>query len=143
MATNTQYEELYSQSLIPEPSAQEGTVLVVDDDVSTRRFIRTLLTSMTNAIVLDAGDADSAMCIALTLDRPVNLLITDIDLGGRDGIDLAAELSSLTPAMKVLLISGNDARRRGIPPEWRFLAKPFAIAKLIEFVEGALKTGTA
>ena len=139
MVTDTQSNDLYSRSLGTDAGAEERVVLVVDDDVSTRRLIRTLLTRMTSAIVFDAADAASATCIALTLRRPVDLLVSDIDLGGMDGIQLASELSRLAPEMKVLLISGDASRQCGLRGEWKFLAKPFAIARLIEFVEAALR----
>ncbi|HLI86794.1 MAG TPA: hypothetical protein VKV17_23005 [Bryobacteraceae bacterium] len=63
------------------------------------------------------------------------LLISDIELGDtKTGIDLAAELASGCPLMRVLLISGRDGPPRDIPAESRYLAKPFAIAAFLESV---------
>jgi DNA-binding NtrC family response regulator len=111
-------------------------ILVVDDDSRTRRFVVALLKYSTEMQVVEAGSPGEALAIAPHLGRPIALLISDIELGdAKTGIDLAGEFAAGDPLMRVLLISGRDRPPREIPPGWRFLAKPFAIATFLECVK--------
>jgi two-component system, response regulator PdtaR len=110
-------------------------ILLVDDDSRTRRFVVALLKYSAENHVVEAGSPGEAFAIARELGRPIDLLISDIELGdAKTGIDLAGEIAAGNPLMQVLLISGRDRPPREIPPGWRFLAKPFAIAAFLECV---------
>jgi CheY-like chemotaxis protein len=114
----------------------EPLILVVEDDPSTRHFICTILKYATTALVFEASDPDVALTMAGALGRPVDLLVSDIDLAvAKTGIDLAREIVVINPSAKVLLISGNDSPLGCISPDWRFLAKPFSIAAFLACVD--------
>jgi DNA-binding NarL/FixJ family response regulator len=67
-------------------------------------------------------------------EHPPDLLISDIDLSAsRSGVDLARELAAENPSTRVLLISGGNSPG-ALPASWRFLAKPFPTAKLLDCV---------
>jgi FixJ family two-component response regulator len=74
----------------------------------------------------------------------VDLLFTDINLGGRDGFELAQAALSLQPLLSVVFTSGRSwichglCRSMGVP----FLAKPYRLAEVVEMVERALKATT-
>jgi len=113
----------------------ESLILVVDDDGGTRRFLCTVLRHTTGARVLEAASPAEAMSLARSAGRPVDMLISDIALSAdRNGIELAHEMAAAYPAMRVLLISGGDLPEAGIPADWRFLAKPFALAVFLDCV---------
>src|SRR4029077_5068787 len=79
--------------------------------------------------VLLAGTRTDALRICARLTRPINLLITDIELAGLSGFDLAAVLAIDQPATPVLFISGAFTERDPevqLAPGRDFLAKPFA-----------------
>ena len=79
------------------PDVTTPTFLIVDDDYGTRRFLHTLLTRVTGGRVLDAANPLLALRTALTIDRPVDLLISDIDLGSDiDGVQLALRRTQAT-----------------------------------------------
>jgi DNA-binding NtrC family response regulator len=110
-------------------------ILVVEDDWSIRRFLCTLLKNATPALVVDTADPYAALSIAQKLGRPIDLLISDINLSaGIDGIDLARKLATTNPSMKVLLMSAGHCPQHEISPAWQFLAKPFPIEVLLECV---------
>jgi CheY-like chemotaxis protein len=86
------------------------SVLVVDDDAAFLALAVRVLTELGIAVVLTAGDAAAAMREAKAA-RPAAALV-DVDLPGRDGIDLAAELAALPWAPRVVLTSADrDAGR--------------------------------
>jgi DNA-binding NtrC family response regulator len=113
----------------------ESLIFVVDDNWSTRRFLCTVLRHTTTAAVREAASPAEALSMARAAGRPVDVLISDISLSAdMNGIDLAREIATEHPAMRVLLISGGDVPEGGIPTEWRFLAKPFPLAVFLDCV---------
>jgi DNA-binding response OmpR family regulator len=102
----------------------------VDDEEPLRVMLGSLL-RMNGFRVLLAGTSNDALRICARLTRPINLLITDIELTGLSGFDLAAVLTIERPAMPVLFISGalteqDPEVQTRITPGRDFLAKPFA-----------------
>jgi FixJ family two-component response regulator len=71
----------------------------------------------------------------------VDVLFTDINLGGQDGFELAQAALSHQPLLSVVFTSGRSrichgvCKSMGVP----FLAKPYRLTKLVETVERALK----
>ena len=113
----------------------EPVIFVVDDEAGVRHFISVLLRHLTSAVVVESGSPDTALAIARKMNRPVDLLISDIDLSASmNGIELARELRTLNPSMRVLLISGSDSPKVEIPNGWGFLAKPFHIDGFLKCV---------
>ena len=122
-----------------ELAVYEPLILVVEDDPSIRRLICALLKWAAMARVVEAADPKAALSMTRRLARPIDLLISDIDLrSAKNGIDLAREISAANPWVKVLLISGGKAPELEIPSAWRFLPKPFATAELLNVVTDVL-----
>lgn len=112
-----------------------GTVLLVDDDAAMRRYIARVL-SEAGYTVLDFADAESAMIGAKSDLEALNLLVTDISLPGKNGFELARELSALKPALKTVFISGYtdaDKLEENMPAAGAlFLQKPFDMLSLLK-----------
>jgi DNA-binding response OmpR family regulator len=110
-------------------------ILVVDDD-EPLRVMMGLLLRRTGFRVLLAATSNDALRICDRLTRPIDLLITDIQLPELSGFDLSVLLAIERPEMPVLFISGSFTEQG---PELRtrscsrrdFLAKPFT-PKLLE-----------
>jgi DNA-binding NtrC family response regulator len=110
-------------------------ILLVEDDPGTRRFISTILRHATSAQVQEASDPFTALSIAHRNGRPIDLLISDIDLSAtRTGVDLARELTASNPSIRVLLISAADCPQFELPRPWRFLSKPFQLSEFLNCV---------
>ena len=115
--------------------ALQPLILVVEDDASIRRFLCTLLKRTTCALVMDAAAPDLAWSMARSIGQPIDLLISDIDLGtSMNGVELARALSASELAIHVLLMSAGKYPENGIPSNWRFLEKPFPVAELLDCV---------
>jgi DNA-binding response OmpR family regulator len=117
-------------------------ILVVDDDEPLRVMMGLLLRRAGFRVLL-AATSNHALRICVRLTRPIDLLITDIQLPELSGFDLTALLAIERPEMPVLFISGAFTEQ---DPELRtrlcsrrdFLAKPFAPKMLETKVESIL-----
>jgi two-component system, chemotaxis family, chemotaxis protein CheY len=116
------------------------TILLVDDDPDLRSLTRTFL-EHEGYRVFSSGDANRAAQIFASVSQ-VDLLITDLYMPQRSGMELAVELKALQKELPVLMISGGfvDVRQqtRLQAEGWRFLAKPFRLPELLSTVHGIL-----
>ena len=94
-------------------------ILVVDDDASIRRTLNILL-SKAGYEVIQASDGSEA--VRLWRDRGGDLVITDLHMPEKDGIETIIELLSHTPGIsphearqshKILQVSDDDPNRPG------------------------------
>ena len=136
------------QRPVPDAATAGGSnapvILVVDDDAGIRRLVAAVLRRMTLAQVIEAGDPYTALRIAMTDARKIDVLISDIGLRSAiNGIELAGNIAALFPMARVLLISADESSGSGVRPEWRFLAKPFPVSVLMDCVTGLLPHSSA
>jgi DNA-binding response OmpR family regulator len=118
-------------------------ILVVDDNEVVRRIIR-------QALEFEGHDVEVAENGDRALDhfreRVTDLVITDIVMPDREGIETILELRLLDTEVKILAISGgglfspgaylSSARLLGADSS---LAKPFTARELIEAVDALLE----
>jgi predicted ATPase/signal transduction histidine kinase len=125
-------------------SALQGgdeTILVVEDDALTRKFVVSQLESLGYRTVSAATGAEALALVdqGATFD----LLFTDIILpGGLNGRELAEEVAKRRPSLRVLYTSGYAEHvivRHGRPgPGIALLSKPYRMADLAWRVREAL-----
>lgn len=116
-----------------------ATVLVVDDDPSILCLIEELLTANEYQTIL-ASSGEEALEIA-SKRNSIDLLLTDIDMPGINGIVLAKQFCNLYPQIKVLFMSGcilPSTLFRILGKKVAFLKKPFRINALIEIIKAVL-----
>jgi PAS domain S-box-containing protein len=111
-----------------------ASILLVEDGDALRRMLSQLLRRHGYEVV-DAPDAATASELR---DRP-DLLITDVQLPGISGADLADALGRRWPGLPVVLISGFTDLTPD--PGLRFLSKPFSTDELLRVVRSALEEG--
>ena len=112
-------------------------VLVVDDEPVIRAFVARAL-AQDGFTTVTAGDGREALrLVAEDRVRPA-VLVTDIEMPGMTGIELAARLLALRPAFRVVMMTGDAGRAvaaRGHPSIVdAVLMKPMQIGELIEAV---------
>jgi DNA-binding NtrC family response regulator len=83
--------------------APEPLVLVVDDDAGSRKAMAVALQT-DGQRVEEFGDAASALARAVE-DPSVALVVTDLKMPGKTGLDLAADLAAARPDVSVLLVT--------------------------------------
>jgi two-component system cell cycle sensor histidine kinase/response regulator CckA len=117
------------------------TILLAEDDGAVRRLSSTALRQY-GYTVLEARDGEDALRLARSdRDREIHLLITDIVMPGVSGDELAAQLASERPEMRVLYTTGYAETAtlrvdedRDVP----LLAKPFLPNDLVRLVRERL-----
>lgn len=119
-------------------------VLVVDDDRAVRGLVRRTLEGA-GYRVLEAGDGTDA--IRLVDAHPVALVVTDVLMPERDGIEVVLQLASREPRLPIIVMSGGGT---GLDVETLVttalafgasaaLAKPFSIGALLSLVGDVLR----
>ena len=122
----------------PAYSGRRPVILVADDDQQIRKLVGVLLQEEVHH-VLSAGDGLEALEISRKFPGPIDLVITDVQMPGLNGIDLCAHLLEERPGIKLLVMSGADASRDAAQSaELPFLPKPFDIKTLLERVRAVL-----
>lgn len=91
------------------------TVLVVDDHPTFRRFARRLLEAAGLTVVAEAQDAASALAAARRMHPDVVLL--DVRLPDRSGLEVAGELADEPRRPAVVLTSSHSAADLGVQPD--------------------------
>jgi CheY-like chemotaxis protein len=99
-------------------------VLVVDDDVLVLEVLADMLADL-GCDTLTARSATEALG-TIANDQTVEILISDINMPGLPGSELAERARSYRPQLKVILVTGGPADSRGFP----LLRKPFAQSDL-------------
>jgi two-component system, cell cycle sensor histidine kinase and response regulator CckA len=128
----------------PAALSREGTVLVAEDEESVRALIRAVLTNA-GFRVFEAASGTEARALVQSLDRPIDLLITDVVMPGLVGPDLARIVLARFPQTRVLYITGY-ATHSSVPAGFFdegdvLMLKPFLpeqlLAKVQERLHGA------
>lgn len=112
-------------------------VCLVDDDETYRTLLARAL-SRAGYQVLTASSGTDALRIISDALRPPALVITDVQMPGLDGIELARRLRETQPELKVLFISGKPMsvhaeRLREL--DARLLPKPFSADALLHEID--------
>ena len=115
---------------------KQFTIAVVDDNPAILQLVAKVL-RIQGYQVLEAGCGAEAMDAAKRHDKPVDLLLTDIDMPGIDGVSLSREVRERWPETKVVFMSGGATPDSVGEP---FLSKPFAIRELVALVDDSLNS---
>ena len=116
-----------------------ATVLVVDDDPSILCLIDELLTDNEYKTIL-ASSGEEVLDI-ISKQNSIDLLLTDIDMPGINGIVLAKYICDFYPRIKVLFMSGYmlpETLFNILGKKVAFLQKPFRIDALVEIIKAVL-----
>ena len=112
-------------------------ILVVDDEEAVRRISGEMLGHL-GYEVLTASGAEEALELLAGKDD-VELVITDLDLKGKDGTRLAEEARKLKPALRLLYATGSGhADLAEDDGSSVVLAKPYSSGDLARKVRQAL-----
>jgi len=118
-------------------------VLVVDDEDDMLWMLqRNLNKGMSEVEVLAASSGEEAL--AVLSDKEVNLVITDINMPGMNGLDLLIEVNNRYPDTGVIIMtaypSNSFEREAMMGGSLRFVEKPFDIKDMRKIVGDVLKT---
>ena len=117
-------------------------ILVVDDEELARFTIRDILESAGHQV----EEAENGVeALASQSAGPFDLIITDIIMPEKEGVETIIELKKLHPSLKIIAISGGGRTRNldflKLAKEFgadSILAKPFSEDELMEHVNACL-----
>ena len=117
-------------------------VLVVDDEEDMLWMLqRNLNKGMPDVEILAAKSGEEAL--AILSDKNINLVITDINMPGMNGLDLLIEINNRYPQTGVIIMTAypsnaykNEAMLSG---SLRFIEKPFDINDMRSAIQQVLK----
>jgi CheY-like chemotaxis protein len=118
------------------------TILVAEDEDALRDMVVQVL-KIQGYTVLSAASGSDALEVWEHASRPIDLLLTDLVMpGGIMGSELAARLANQCPSLRVIYTSGYSPGMAGKDASLlegrNFLAKPYSIGKLAQFVRECL-----
>jgi DNA-binding NtrC family response regulator len=120
-------------------SSSAGAVLIIDDEAAIRESLETLL-ELEGYSVESAATADQGL--ARIGDRPFDLVLLDLALPDRNGLDLLAELHAHDPQLSVIMITAygtvENAVRAMQAGATNFVQKPWDNEKLLADVRIAV-----
>jgi DNA-binding NtrC family response regulator len=118
----------------------ETALLVVDNDALVRLGTMVMLREMGFAPV--SADALTSALEQVELHGEPDILVTDYDMPGGSGVDLARILHSRNAGLHVLFVTGHDRVADTLEPQWRILQKPFTGQELNEAITALLASAS-
>jgi len=118
-------------------------ILVIDDDANLREIYAEMLTAA-GYEVAEAGNGKEG--VRLYNNAPFDLVLTDLLMPEKDGLEVIIELRKDFPEVKIITLSGGDAYGHSslgtskLLGALRTLRKPFMEDELLEAVREVLKS---
>lgn len=121
-------------------SHAQARVLAVDDEPMIRDLVRKVVTKMGH--VCETADSTEAALDVLGSDQ-FDLVVADINMSGRSGLDLLDSARMLDPDLAVVMVSGVDdpatAEMALASGAYGYVVKPFGVTELQIGVSNALR----
>jgi CheY-like chemotaxis protein len=119
---------------------RHNLVLVIDDDDAIREYVGFMLRKE-GFIVIEATNGNEGIAAART--NPPDLIITDLVMPDKEGIETIREITKLRPACKIIAMSGSVNSNAYLTMAKHLgahcvLRKPFERSQLEEAVHQAL-----
>jgi FixJ family two-component response regulator len=124
----------------PKPLSDLGHVVVIDDDASVRRSVRTMLERVGYTVTVYEG---ASAFLEQALPAAPSVLLLDMRMPGMTGVGLQAEIKRSGLQTPVIFMSG-DSRPDEIITAMKqeafdFLLKPFTAQAMLTVVERAMQ----
>src|SRR5438309_6005723 len=115
-------------------------IVVIEDEQAIRRGVTDALRA-SGYETAEAGDGDKGLAEAVRAG--VDLVLLDLMLPRRDGLDVLAEVRRVRPTLPVIILTargGEDDRVRGLKMGADdYIVKPFSARELLARVEAVLR----
>ena len=116
----------------------KGNIWVVDDDESIRWVLERGLSE--KGISVETFDSANKVIKKLETENP-SLILTDIRMPGKSGIDLLDEVKELRPEIPIIIMTAHSDLESAVESyehgAWEYLPKPFDIEEAVSMVQRA------
>ncbi len=116
------------------------TVLLIEDTPSLQLIYRSVLVGAGHDVRVAASAAEG---LARFLASDVQVVLLDLGLPDRDGLDLMAEMMATRPDTRVIIITANGSINKAVEAmragAHEFLVKPFDEARFLNAVGNAIE----
>jgi PAS domain S-box-containing protein len=126
------------------PAGRGEVVLVVEDAHDVRRMAERILSKGGYSVIGTRG-AEEALDVCRRIERPIDLLLTDVIMPGMLGPELVERIKAIRPELGVIFMSGYS--HAVLAPQAlsgqggdSFIEKPFSASELLWAVRGLLDT---
>ncbi len=85
-------------------------ILIIDDDLQIREMMEQMLQKEGYETI---GASDGQIAMKLCRENPADVVITDIIMPEKEGIETIVELKREFPGIKIIAMSGGRADRTG------------------------------
>jgi DNA-binding NtrC family response regulator len=120
------------------PKGTLETILVVDNDEAVREAVVKLLEDANFRVFSSDGGAN-AIKLSKEMERPIDLLLSEVDLPEMSGPDLGETLKKDRSDLLVMLMSGQDnGNLLVLNYGWAYIQKQMVPAKLVQMVTEVL-----
>jgi two-component system KDP operon response regulator KdpE len=127
-----------------QPNAGQGTILVVDDDSSTRRALRVTLTGM-GFTVVEAARGEEALSLARVTWFDAVLL--DVDMPGMGGVEACRCIRHAVARLPILMLTVMDSEDDKVlaldAGADDYITKPFQVRELTARLRSAVRRRNA
>lgn len=121
------------------------TVLICDDSLLIRKKLKSALEKCQCKEILEAENGNVAVELA-KLHRP-DLILLDIVMPDKDGIEALKEIKEFNPNIKVVMASSvgtSDLLKKALENgAYDFIQKPISLEAITNLIEKVLKEGNA
>ena len=121
-------------------SGKQGSILIVDDEEMVRKLLHQKL-STAGYQCQEAGSADQAL--DKLRNNPVELVISDIKMPGKSGIELLAEVKAMYPDTAIIMATAVADTATAVQcmkqGAYDYITKPFHLDEVVLGLERALE----
>jgi PAS domain S-box-containing protein len=124
----------------------DETILLVEDDPALLQIIKTLLEKHGYRTLI-AHNGEEALDLFRTTVEPIHLILTDVIMPGKNGIEMSQEISALHPGIPIVFMSGYAAdfmdRIQNSGQVVHYISKPLKLPLLLKKIRKALASANA
>ena len=132
---------MFDANAAPQTGGTGATILVVEDDRLVAQLARTVLADAGYEVLL-ASTGEEALALGARPGRRLDIVLTDINLPGVDGWEVARRLAETRPEVRMLTMSASETCA---PAQWHggnqfrgHLSKPFEWSEAKRLIDAAL-----
>ena len=116
-------QNTYARANVSKPPHMAQRILIADDHLTFRKTLRQLLEGVHHWEVIEAQDGQEA--IGFSVETRPDLIVLDLAMPVKDGFTAAREISTLVPAIPILMCTLH------MTPQLEVEAQKFGIRKVL------------